>query len=759
MINLAEYLKNERLKAGLSQQDVSARSRSLTQKQISRIELDPLAQDLSDVMEYLNIVAAGKIEEFLHIVTKTITNESTIYMQNNDIKMQSKRLLMQKIEVILQKIDVSTNSLIKNSDLNRDIKNIQNHLLNIQTKPIIAAMGPSDAGKSTLLNFILKSNLLPAKWQPTTCLVTLLMHTSDKPEFINGNVSIYKVGFQPFMIFDENKQKEFHIETGDTSLLKKYASKNENGDMYDESAYMAITFVDSPILNDIWLLDTPGQLIDHDVIRRQLDNENTNSLLADVDKALSAVRLADGIIFASSTTKFLRDEEPSFFSSILKANPPLDPKNPLENIVILKTHSYGEIDKIANEQIFFESSLNLHKEFGYLLYDSWKFDCMELVMPTAKDWQGTMLPFFKENSEYCDSFDLRLLRLIKHLIVNRNERVERQITQVKTEIAKIIQVQKSSIENKKNDSEKRTAEVAFKVARFRDAEQDLLKEFKELENYCDDLKNDDIDSLSNVFYRLTTEEEMYQFIERNFDDKDEAKSKIANAISAHLENKAKAVLSKSTKSFAKVLDDIIEKWQNAIPTSNTDLGESSNGFNNLNLNIRGSNFDARSALVGGLAGIASFGAMAGYVATITSNLGAYILVGEAAGILTALGITGSVTTLPVLVAQTGGPVVWGITIAAAIGLLVFKLFSDWKKSLAKSVCNGLKESNSFSNIQSSVIKYWDDSKIALHQSVEHLKSDTKKYIELLIIEARTEYSNEEIEDALIEIDTIAKALS
>ncbi|MGV8898716.1 MAG: dynamin family protein [Burkholderiaceae bacterium] len=753
---LANYLKAERLKSGLSQQDVAERSRSLSQKQISRIELDPLTQDLSTVMEYLNIVAGGKTDEFLQIISKINTNESTLKMQNTGMNMKSKQLLAQQIEAILQKLGTTSNTLLNESNILNKIKKIRENLRNIQTKPIIAAMGPSDAGKSTLLNFILKDNLLPAKWQPTTCLVTLLMHKSDKPVFINGNVSIYKVGFQPYMIFDEDEQKKYYIESGDSSLLKKYASKNENGGMYDESAYMVITFVDAPILSDVWLLDTPGQLIDHDAIRRQLNGEITHDLLSDEAKAISAVRLANGIIFASSTTKFLRDNEPSFFSSILKSNPPLDGKKPLENIVILKTHSYGEIDKEANEQIFFESSIHLNKEFGYLLYDSWQFDCPNLVIPSAKDWQEIMLPFFKENSEYCQAFDLRLLNLINHLITKRNKYVEHQLLQVKNEIRKLIEAEKNSIQSKQIDAETRTLEVDLKVARFRKEEQQLVDYFEILLKSCDQRKDYDIETLSDIFNGLANNDSMFEFIEKKFDDKDHAKLKIADAVSAYLENKAKIVLTNSTKLFATELDLIVEKWQRAIPSSNSNTGHLSNTLDELELNTVYSDFDARSAFVGGLTGLASFGAMAGYVATITSNLGAYILVGKAAGILTALGITGSVTTLPVIVAQTGGPTVWGITIAAAIGLLVYKLFSDWKTSMAKSVVSGLREGGALKAIKVSVGKYWDDSKIALNKSIDSLKKETEIHIESIKYEAKAEYSCDEINEALEEIELISK---
>jgi hypothetical protein len=150
-------------------------------------------------------------------------------------------------------------------------------------------------------------------------------------------------------------------------------------------------------------------------------------------------------------------------------------------------------------------------------------------------------------------------------------------------------------------------------------------------------------------------------------------------------------------------------------------------------------FDAQSAFVGGLAGLASFGAMAGYVATITSNLGAYILVGKAAGVLTALGITSSVTTLPALVAATGGPIVWGIAIAAAIGYAAYRLFGNWRKALAKSVAQGLDEKSVLSTLKKGVEQYWTDTKFSLGKCIEALSQETEAHIQSMFAAANAEY--------------------
>lgn len=172
-----------------------------------------------------------------------------------------------------------------------------------------------------------------------------------------------------------------------------------------------------------------------------------------------------------------------------------------------------------------------------------------------------------------------------------------------------------------------------------------------------------------------------------------------------------------------------------------------------------SGFDAYSAFVGGMAGLTSFGAMAGYVATISSNLGAYILVGKAAGVLTSLGITSSVTTLPTLVAATGGPVAWGVAIAAVVGLLVYRLFANWKKALAKSVVKGLESSNTLSNVETDITRYWQDSRNALTVSVDSLRAETDSFIKHLYTEANIEYQQQDIAEAERILTTIKNEMS
>ncbi|MWP60649.1 hypothetical protein GQN26_27125, partial [Escherichia coli] len=140
------------------------------------------------------------------------------------------------------------------------------------------------------------------------------------------------------------------------------------------------------------------------------------------------------------------------------------------------------------------------------------------------------------------------------------------------------------------------------------------------------------------------DESMYRFIDNRFEDKDEAKRAINKALGNHFESKFRRVMEESTRRFSLEVESVVQAWQKIVPSAQ---GAARAGMPETDISLSAtSDFDAYSAFVGGMAGLTSFGAMAGYVATISSNLGAYILVGKAAGVLTSLGITSSVTTLP-----------------------------------------------------------------------------------------------------------------
>lgn len=144
----------------------------------------------------------------------------------------------------------------------------------------------------------------------------------------------------------------------------------------------------------------------------------------------------------------------------------------------------------------------------------------------------------------------------------------------------------------------------------------------------------------------------------------------------------------SGKAVSNEVEIVLAKWQKAAPNMHKMDVDTQVGVVDLDV----SGFNSRAAFIGGLAGLGSLGAMSLYVSTIASNLGAYVLVGKAAGVLTALGITGSVTSVTSFVAAIGGPITIGIAIAALIGYVIYRIVGgSWQKSLAKKVADAIRK--------------------------------------------------------------------
>lgn len=172
------------------------------------------------------------------------------------------------------------------------------------------------------------------------------------------------------MIFDRQMLADFLIDSGGKELIKTYGEKDENDNVLNPQAYMVVVFESFAILETIWLLDTPGQLIEPEMYD-EIDGCSSEEILNDKAKAMSAISLVDGLIFASATTKFMRDEDPEFLQNILMHKVPLEGDKPLANLIILKTHSYDQITAEANHKTFRTAANHLTKTFSHTLYDEW----------------------------------------------------------------------------------------------------------------------------------------------------------------------------------------------------------------------------------------------------------------------------------------------------------------------------------------------------------------------------------------------------
>lgn len=732
------FLIENREKAGLSQSDVAARSeifgigKTLDQRAVSRIENQPISVDAIKIAGYLSAVGIQP-KKYYELLTEYTYRDGGEFMSSFSGDVIKEKVIATKKMIFSARSRILdfNHEYIDSSEIVTKLEQLDGLLDSLNRKPVIGCFGHFDAGKSTLLNTIINQSVLPEKYQPATCVVNLLMHESDRPATLSGSVAIFKKGFKPHMIHSDDAISEYMIKQGGIEILEKLGVHNYEENVFND-AYMAIVFSDAEILKSIWLLDTPGDL-----------NGSDDS---DTEKALGGVELADGVIFVSNHTGFFKDSDLGFASNIIRQRPPVDRFKTLEHLLFVQSHCHSEIKREDVDDVGRVVFNRIKKQLDNLIFTSWLKEGFIAETPQPLDLTSRVQPFWRENEEYRTNTLKKVSQMAAFLNENHEMIVEKYISDVLKNAASIIMASIDSLNNKKSESIDRVREVNEKDARFREQSVKLVVEFNSLIQSCVIRKQSDLDTMSDYFKYNTSVDGLEEIINDTYSEKKEAQSEIGNYIGQLLTAKLESTLKTSSKAISDEIESLLARWQEAAPTiSTTSIKPSLNG-----MDFDVGDFNSRAAFVGGLAGLGSLGAMAFYVSTIASNLGAYILVGKAAGVLVSLGLVGSVTTVTSFVAAIGGPITIGIALAAAIGYLMFRLVGgSWQKLLAKKFAEAVKKENVFDNIKKIVNEFWESTAKAIDSGLQELIKQTDEYIKKLKSEAATEYSVSELDACMV----------
>jgi hypothetical protein len=372
-----------------------------------------------------------------------------------------------------------------------------------------------------------------------------------------------------------------------------------------------------------------------------------------------------------------------------------------------------------------------------LIFKHWKSEGAISISPTPKEMSDRVQAFWREDNDLREGALAKVQELAQYLVESQTilteKNIKRVLTQTKDAFAKAVM----ALESRKKNTSERIKEVQQQDARFRKESEHLLSEFSSLIDSCDVHRIQDKETMDLFFEGKTNPEYLSDLIEAMFDDKREAQEGIGNYVGQLLTGKLESTLKQSGNQVSHQLDSILVRWSSAMPSFKISGAD----CRDVDINVNGlSNFDARAAFIGGLAGIGSLGAMALYVSTIASNLGAYILVGKVAGVLVSLGIIGSVTTATSFVAAIGGPITIGVALAALISLAIYRLLGgSWQKALAKKVSKGLEEADAISDIHKTVDKFWDSTKTALAAGLRELRIQSDAHLESLKQDAKKDY--------------------
>lgn len=675
-----------------------------------------------------------------HLETKSFSDKVNLKSCNNDAAISDRKYkelsdIEKKIKIAREAVSSDKDKIIgfnheyiESLGVVEKLDRVDGLLSSFNRKPVIGFFGVFDAGKSTLINTIIDDDVLPAKYQPATSVISLIMHLQDRPVFLNGLVAVFSKGFQPHMINNHDLVKKYLIKQGNIDILKELAVHN-----YDEeksnNAYLSIVFSSSDILKKVWLLDTPGDL------------DNADDKGSDTEKALAGVELVDGVLYLSTHTGFFKDADLSFASNILRQKPPAIKEAPVKHILFIQSHCHSELEPDQVSSVGRITFKRIKKQLDNIIFNSWKEDGYIDESPTPEELTARVRPFWRENDVYRRAMLASVNEMADFLKFHREIIIEKNIKKSLDVSEIIIKNAILDLEQKKIVASERTREVEKQEARFCRESAILIGKFNEIINSCSARKKNDIELMRNYFQNVTSVEQLTRLIKETYQDEKSAKKEIGHYISQLLSVRLESILKSSGKSISNETGELLKAWGNSIPSiKDAELPPNVGDLGDIPI----SGFNSGAAFIGGMTGLASLGAMAALVSTIGSNLGAYILVGHVAGWLTTLGLTSSVTTLTSFVAAIGGPITIGIGIAVAIGYAVYKWFSSWEESLAKSVAASIKKNDSWVKIENPINDFWDNTGKSVSAGLKELIRQSDQHIKDLKVDAAKEYDEKKL---------------
>ena len=584
-----------------------------------------------------------------------------------------------------------------------EIQKIQK-CVNAIRKPRISFAGQSDAGKSTLINALLGSEKMPAKWTPTTSIIVYIKHTDDKPSFIKENVWI--LGKKSDELWDDSRLndekycREFFIAGGDYSLLEQYGTHQKEKENA-QRASAAVAFIDSPLLKNCDILDLPGfaATAEDDALHCFNTQQNVTDILLYLSQANSL--LLGDLDYLRECIKSLRPVEKKGINNLEK----------LENLFIIASQAAS----VNNGNV---PALNAKiMERCKALCDGYA-----LAASTSKNKSQSLLPFRTEQTGY-DYFEedfkkrfftyeknmTRLCTVFNEKITSISEKLPkaiyndfcRELRKTVAESSDIIQKRVAEWNDLLNNKIKymdlareiKQKEPARKIERV--AEMDKMIAF--IQNLEASSKQD----IQSMYTETMETEHLVNLMEeRGVKNKKSDKEDFVSAINELISSQVQSILAEKSKEYTASVDKYIKEY--TLSFEKYSAGK--------DVNIQ---FDVSNSFALGLASLGVLGASAAWLATYFTAFSVSIL-----GIFAGWGS----------VLAVGGVI--GIAIAAVIAgiISIFKAFT-WKQDFAKTIISVYEKEKYIDRVFNEVEKYWDDTVSSFKKGSEKVEEDWQKRLE------------------------------
>jgi transcriptional regulator with XRE-family HTH domain len=591
---------------------------------------------------------------------------------------------------------------------------------NWRQRPVLVLAGKFDSGKTRIANALLGGSRLPSQFQPTTAIVTFVRHVQQRPKWQREDVWVMRRGFDATRWRDEEHCGRHRIVAGTYDTLKLYGTRESEGER--QGAVAALVYVDAPILQACTIVDLPGY----------------SDTQQQADVATSSLTLGDVFIYTSAATGFLDAQDFLQISQLLRTGPELQQRDgPLANYFIVATHANPSISDDALVGLLDKAATRLHSH----LKDGILAELSAQEPIGSQVLRDRIFSFWFESHSRREQFEHTLSQLLRDFLPMRvSARVDREISQLKSEsrdyYRKLIAGYENALE-RREDARRELEELGRREPE-RVARVNVKK--TEVSELVERLRDQSREFIVSTIAPQLTAEKIEEFIRRHYSSAEEARKYAVSKLLEDTQSALERNLRTQSAEVQRAIDRFLQDYNEAAVTWD-EVGTSSVSIP----------FDARGAFLGGLASAGSLGALGAWAAAM-GNLGGYILVAKAAGLLSALGFGVGSTAAVSFVAAIGGPVTIAVGVAAALFIGVKVLLGDsWQRRLAKRIRTQLEEAQFLAKLRSGADRFWRDTEAAFDSGVNKLESAYSDYLRSLHDLIDTDLSANDSEKRLREV--------
>jgi len=706
----------------LSQQEL-ADILGVSQENISRWERMAENEALDSIPSRIQIKLANLAGMSIEELNGFVEENSNIFQEGFDDPFKDHRerisLLNQYVDPQTEKISSGESGFPVVHDLLEELSQLRTGL---QMKPIISIIGSFDSGKSSLVNRLLGSDVVPTGWQPMTAIPAFIRHVETRPNKDKTNEGYYLI---------ENKDKDIRKSFNFRKLDDKKYMKEEGWELIPcersrledvttkrsdrkegERPKALLVYSSAPILLSCDLLDTPG--FD--------DTDDSNS---DSEKSVATTSndlgQADGHILMSKINGFLNASDVLRLNELLRRGGitlrPDCTKIPFGNVLIVASQA----DIISKEKeiqdICQRASVRVFGEKDYSSLTSHVFEQWEQIYgrPIERnDFLTRIVPFSIKHNwlqvEFKKSLKSEFIEPIVHTtLMNLSESVrifkEKAVQALGIELKQYEEVSKEKIRAKE---QLQLAKETREENRYR-----LRQEREELISLVRQLRRNTAKKASNWWDEMITPVRVEEEIRKRKYNRKQAQEYIVQNIVDLLKDQLSKILDEDTNKHLK------PAWKKLM-SSYESYAKRCLSF--AEMSGLETPFNLQGAIAGGLSASVAMGALT-LIASSFGNLGWYILVAKGVSLLSSLGISlGGTSAVISTVAALGGPIMWALGLTTLGGILIAKLFGDsWQTRLAKKVCEELNARGVRNAAIRQIEDFWDDTEKEVSNVTEEIE--------------------------------------